>query len=101
MHPLELHHLTTLMNEQMDTQREIRERSSTLWDGELTIDEALTQRIIIEQEEEYLIHLKKELIHLADQAFLGYTYPGGLTSFFYGYQATPPSAYAPGHYARD
>jgi hypothetical protein len=101
MDHLKLHYLTQLMQEQIDTQAEIKERSSALSEGDLTLDEALTQRKIIDLDEEYLEHIAKELLSHADQAFLGYTHPGGLTTLFYGYSTPPPSAYSPGHYTRD
>ena len=100
MRPLELRYLRTLMDEQIQTQREIRERSSALLDGDVTIDEAITQRIIIDSDEEYLAKVTQDLNSLADQGFIGHSHPGGLTLLFYGYSATPPSAYAPGCYSR-
>jgi len=87
------------MQEEIDTQREITARSSALFDGDLTIDEAVTQRKIIDLDEQYLHHVQNELLHHAEQGFLGYNHPGGLTLFFYAYEATPP-AHTPGHYPR-
>jgi hypothetical protein len=100
MHPVELRYLQSLMDEQLQLQREIRERSSALLDGDLTIDEATTQRIILDSDEQDLFKIDRDLNSLADRGFFGYSHPGGLTLFFYGYQVTPPSAYAPGHYPR-
>lgn len=101
MHPLEYRFLKQLMDEQIETQAEIKARNSALYDGELSLDEALTQRTFIDHDEAFLDHLDTQLLELADQGFLGYAQPGGLTTLFYGYSATPPSAYAPGHYARE
>ena len=67
----------------------------------MSLDEALKQRKIMDIDEEYLIHLDEKITELANQGFLGYDQPGGLTTFFYGYQATPPSAYSPGCYSRN
>lgn len=100
MHPLEYRFLKTLMDEQIQTQRDIRARSSALLDGDYTIDEAITQRSIIDSDEEYLGKVTQDLYTLAERGFAGYHHPGGLTQFFYGYTANPPSTYAPGCYTR-
>lgn len=101
MHSLELRFLQQLMDEQIETQLSIRDRNFAIWDNNLSLDEALRERKIMDIDEEYLIHLDEKITEFADQGFLGYNHPGGLTTFFYGYQATPPSAYSPGCYSRN
>jgi hypothetical protein len=100
MHPLEYRYMKSLMDDHIQTQREIRERSSALLDGNLTIDEAITQRTIIEHDEEYLDKLTQELNTLAEGGFEGHNHPGALTQLFYGYTAPTPSPNAPGYYPR-
>jgi len=99
MHHLELRYLTELMSAQIETQREIMERAAAIWDQDMTLDEALTARKIIESDEEYLDHITTILLNTADQGFLDYNHAGGLTTFFYGYTSAPP-AHTPGHYPR-
>lgn len=101
MHPLELKFLQQIMDDQIETQLSLKARNLAIWDQEMSLDEALKQRKIMEIDEQYLVHLDEKIIELADQGFLGYDQPGGLTTFFYGYQATPPSAYSPGCYSRN
>ncbi len=88
------------MEEQIDTQKQIRANNSALWTDGLTLDEGLRIRKIIDIDEEFLDHINHELLTIAEQGFLGYNHPGSLTTFFYGYAATPPTQYAPGTYAR-
>lgn len=88
------------MDEHRDLSEEVKVYSSGLSDPELTIDEATALRLLIDRNERTIEANEKQLLELADGAFFGYSQPGGLTLFFYGYTATPPSAYAPGCYHR-
>lgn len=94
MHHLHKHYVKMLMDDQLQLQRELKERNSALY--ELTLDEALNMRKEIDQAEEDLLLLKKELLQHADLGFFGYSQPGSLTSLFYGYQ---PQASIPRHQA--
>lgn len=88
------------MEEQIDTQKQIRANNSLLGIDGQTLDEGLKIRKIIDIDEQFLDHLNHTLLTLAEQGFGGYNHPGSLTTFFYGYAATPPTQYAPGTYAR-
>lgn len=85
MHHLQIQYIKLLMDDQLQLQREQKERNSTLY--ELRLDEALKVRNEIDQAEEDQLRLEKELLQLADLGFFGYSQPGGLTSLFYGYQS--------------
>lgn len=86
------------MDEQIRLQQELAERSSGLYD--LTIDEAITERKIMDEIEQDLEEYNQVITHHADLGFLGYCQPGGLTKLFYDYEAPNPPAYSARHYAR-
>lgn len=91
-------YLKLLLADQRRLQQEVQVRNSALFDPDkdLTIDEALTERKIIEHTEEELRLIDEEIIMHADLGFFGISHPGGLTTFFYGYHtATRP--HSPGH----
>ena len=85
-------YLKLLLADQRKLQKEAMVRNSALFDQEdITLDEALTERKIIDHIEEELRLIDEEIILHADLGFFGYSHPGGLTTFFYGYHTTPGS----------
>ena len=78
-------YLRKLLAEERGLQKEVRERSSALYDQNLSLDDALCERKIIDHLEEELELLEEKIIQQADRGFFGYTHPGGLTTLFYGY----------------
>lgn len=71
------------MDDQLDLQEIQQVRNSILYD--MTIDEALKLRDKMNNTDQELLLIKNELLTIADQGFFGYSYPGGLTTLFYGY----------------
>lgn len=100
MHPLQLQHLTLLMQEQRSLAGEIQAYSSALSEPDLTIDEATGIRFLIDHVERVSINNQHQLNEYADRGFLGHASPGGLTKLFYGYDSIDPPAHSPGTYTR-
>ena len=78
-------YLRQILAEDRRLRSEVRERNSALYDQDLSLDEALTERKIIDHLEEELELLEEKIIQQADRGFFGFTQPGGLTTLFYGY----------------
>ena len=88
------------MQDQQQLQTEIQAYSSALSDPDLTLDEAMIMRHIIDTTEREIESNQNQLNELADRGFFGYSHPGGLTKLFYGYDTPTPPAHSPGHYTR-
>ena len=93
MNTLKLPHLRLLMSDQLKTRKELQARNSALFD--LTIDEGLAEQKIIAHTERELELIDQQLELTANLGFEGVSHPGGLTTLFYGYDATQP---VPGHH---
>lgn len=95
-------YLNQILSEHRRLQLEVKERNCALFDPEkeITIDEAITERKIIDHTEEELRLVEEKIIMQADLGFFGISHPGGLTPFFYGYHTTP-GAPAAGNPTRD
>jgi hypothetical protein len=82
-------YLRQLLAEERRLREEVRERNSALFDQEdISLDDALTERKIIDHLEEELELLEEKILQQADLGFFGYTQPGGLNTLFYGYDTT-------------
>lgn len=86
------------MDNQIILQRVLAERSSALFD--LTIDQAIAERINIDLIEEDLEMISQKINTHADLGFLGFSQPGGLTKLFYDYETKNPPAFSARHYTR-
>lgn len=83
-------YLQTILQKQMDLQKEIKARNSALYDNDdIKLDQAIRERLHIEHLEVEMELLEEKIIQQADRGFFGYTEPGGLTRFFYGYNHSP------------
>lgn len=91
-------YLRQLLAEDRRLRLEVRERNSALYeDDEISLDDALTERKIIDHLEEELELLEIKIIQQADRGFAGYAEAGGLTTLFYGYSSNQSQSSHPRH----